>query len=63
MYEELQAKLINPINLNDYNFTENGIKYEIRWKESQEDFGHKEVCVSVEQNLLQTNTKVCEPLE
>lgn len=60
VFEELQAKLVNNSSMDQYITVQNGIEYQIYWRESP---GLLEVCVRVEETSRYPKTEVCGPLE
>jgi len=62
MYEELQANLVSNRGTSFSTSIQNGIEYQIIWKES-EWARQKEVCVRVEKNSFLPEVEVCGLLE
>jgi hypothetical protein len=62
MYEELQANLVSNRGTSNSTSIQNGIEYQIIWKDS-ELAGQKEVCVRVEKNSFLPEVEVCGLLE
>jgi competence protein ComGE len=58
MYEELQARMMDHQNFNNYSVVQDGIEYQIIWKDSLVDNG-KVVCVKVEKNPFTHGTETC----
>ncbi|WP_066365754.1 competence type IV pilus minor pilin ComGE [Neobacillus fumarioli] len=62
LYEELQGKLRGAQTFTNYSLQENGVKYDITWRDSGAR-GQKEACISVKQNALLSKTEICGKLE
>jgi competence protein ComGE len=62
MYEELQAKVMDGRTFNNYTAIENGIEYQISWRDST-GTGQMEVCVKVEENSILHEMQRCAVLE
>ncbi|WP_413308850.1 competence type IV pilus minor pilin ComGE [Bacillus sp. 1P10SD] len=58
MYEELQARMMDHNNFNNYSLVQDGIEYQIFWKNSLENSG-KVVCVKVERNPFIHGSETC----
>lgn len=62
LYEELQAKIRGAQTFTDFSIKENGVEYQIKWRDSGLS-GQKEACVSVEPNAILSKTEICGTLE
>lgn len=58
LYEELQAKVMDAMDYNNYSLFHHGIEYKINWKD-QATSGQKEVCVKVEKQAYIQETEMC----
>ena len=58
MFEELQARMMDHQNFQNYTVVQDGIEYQIFWKDNSLPVG-KVVCVKVERNSLVHETETC----
>jgi competence protein ComGE len=62
LFEELHAKLIEENPISSYVIFDNGVEYQIYWRELSVP-SQKEVCVKVENNTFLPKTELCKKPE